>query len=243
MAELKTNALCGNCNAAIQGDFCSTCGRPQTLSRINGKYILTEIGSILNFEKGILFTIRELLVRPGASIQKFILEDRNRLVKPLVFIIICSLVYTLIQQLFQFEDGYVNYSFGKASPTTVIFKWISQNYGYANILMAVFIALWIKIFFRKYQYNFFEILILLCFVMGMGMLLFAFFGIFDSLIDLKIIDKGFLVGILYMSWAIGQFFDKQKYFNYIKAFLSYIFGLTTFTIGVLIIGYLTDLVA
>jgi len=46
-----------------------------------------------------------------------------------------------------------------------------------------------------------------------------------------------------MSWAIGQFFDKQKYFNYIKAFLSYIFGLTTFTIGVLIIGYLTDLVA
>jgi len=77
--------------------------------------------------------------------------------------------------------------------------------------------------------------------MAMGMLLFAFFGIFDSLVNLKIIDKGFLIIIISKSRAILQFFDRQKYFNYIKTFLSYIFGLIRYTVAVLAIGYLTDL--
>jgi len=34
--------------------------------------------------------------------------------------------------------------------------------------MGIVIAMWSGLFFRKYGYNFYEILILLCFVMGMG---------------------------------------------------------------------------
>ena len=236
----ETIENCKNCNSELLGDFCSTCGHPHKLKRINGQYIISEVGSILNFDKGILFTIKEMLLRPGQSIQKFILEDRNRLVKPIVYIIVCSLIYTLIQQLLRFEDGYVNYSDQQGSTTLLIFQWVSNNYGYANILMALFIALWIQIFFRKFGYNFFEILILLCFVMGTGMLLFSIAGIVDSLVSLKIIDKGFLLGILYMAWAIGQFFGK-KIWNYIKAFLAYMLGLITFTFAVLLIGNLIDL--
>ncbi len=241
MSEQKHIKKCNNCNSELFGSFCSNCGHLQKLKRINGQYILSEIGSILNFDKGILFTIRELLLRPGLNIQKFILDDRNRLVKPIVFIIVCSLIYTLFQQSFHFEDGYIDYSSGKDSAATSIFEWISKNYGYANILMAVFIAFWIKVFFRKYGYNFFEILTLLCFVMGIGMLIFSFFGIIDSIINFKIIDKGFLIGIVYISWAIGQFFDKKKYINYLKAIFSYFLGLITFTIGVFLTGYLIDL--
>lgn len=242
MSKKETNAKCFNCNSKLFGDFCSDCGRPQKPIKINWKYIVSEIGNFFNFDKGILFTIKELLLRPGMNIQKFILEDRNRLVKPIVFIIVCSLAYSISQQLFHFEDGYVGYSFGADSTITLIFDWVTKNYGYSNILMAVFIAFWIKIFFRKYGYNFFEILILLCFVMGMGMLVFSFFGIADSLTGLKIIDKGFLIGTFYIAWAIGQFFDKKKYFNYLKAFLSYFLGVLTFTLGCLLIGRLIDLI-
>lgn len=195
---------------------------------------------MLNFDKGILFTIRELLLRPGENIRTFILADRNRLVKPVVFIIVCSLVYTLLQQTLGFEDGYVGFSFDENSTTTAIFAWISQNYGYTNILMAVFIALWIRIFFRRYGYNFFEILILLCFVIGVGMLIFAFFGILDAFIDLPIIDKGFLLGVLYISWGIARFFDQRKILNYLKGFLSYMLGIVTFTFLALMLGLLID---
>lgn len=169
------------------------------------------------------------------------LEDRERLVKPVVFIIVCSLIYTLFQQTLGFEDGYIAFSFEEGTATTSIFDWISKNYGYTNILMAVFIAMWIKIFFRRYGYNFFEILILLCFVMGVGMLIFSFFGILDTFIHLKIIDKSFLLGIVYISWGIARFFDKRKIMNYLKGFLSYMLGMVTFTFVAMLLGVLIDL--
>ena len=232
--------ICKKCKSEISQNYCSNCGSPAKLKRINAQYIVNEISSVVNFDKGILYTIRELILRPGKTIRQFIQEDRNRLVKPIVFIIVCSLVYSIIQQIFNFEDGYVGYSFEKESTINSIFDWVSKNYGYSNILMGIFIAFWLKIFFRKYGYNFYEILILLCFVMGIGMLLFAFFGIADSLIDLKIIDKGYLIGIIYILWAIVEFFDKKKFMNYPKAIFSYFLGMLTFMIGIYLLGGMID---
>lgn len=234
--------ICKNCNSEVTQNYCSNCGHPTTLNRINGQYVFNEVSSVLNFDRGILYTVRELLLRPGKTVRQFIQEDRNRLVKPIVFIIICSLIYSLIQQTVRFEDGYVGYSFEKTSAVSAIFDWVSKNYGYSNILMGMFIAFWIKIFFKKYGYNFYEILILLCFVMGVGMLLFAGFGIADSLIDLKIMDKGYLLGILYILWAIANFFDAKKIINYPKSVIAYFFGMLTFMIAIYAVGGLIDII-
>lgn len=231
---------CNRCNSKLYGQFCSACGASQKINRIDGSYILSEIGSVLNFDKGILYTIRELLLRPGLSIQKFIKGERKKLVKPIVFIIVCSLIYTLFQQTLKFEDGYINYSLVTDTTSRSIFDWVSKNYGYANILISIFIAFWIKILFRKHDYNFFEILILLCYIIGIGMLIFSFFGLIDSIINFKIIDKGFLIGILYISWGIGQCFQGNKLFNGLKGFLSYILGLISFTMIIIALGLIID---
>ncbi|RAI92188.1 DUF3667 domain-containing protein [Algoriphagus yeomjeoni] len=240
MQDQTSEAYCKKCETKLSGSYCFNCGSPVALKRIDRKYVFDEIGSVLNFDKGILYTIKKLLLRPGKTVQEFIVEDRNRIVKPIVFIIVCSLIYTLTQQLFEFEDGYVNYSTGDTTTTSLIFEWVSSNYGYANILMALFIGFWIKVFFRKYGYNFFEILILLCFTMGMGMLFFAVFGAIESQINVKILDKGALLSFFYISWAIGQFFDKKKLFNYVKAFIAYLLGFLTFSLSVLLIGFMID---
>lgn len=243
MSEEKQIVFCDHCKIESNGYFCSNCGRAKILKRIDAEYILSEIGSVLNFDKGILYTIRELLIRPGKNIRNFIHRDRNRLVKPIVFVIICSLTYTVLQQLLNFEDGYVNYSFDSDATSAILFDWVTKNYGYANLLIAIFIACWIKLLFRKHSYNIFETLILLCFIIGMGMLIFSFFGIIDSLIDLKIIDKGFFIGVVYISWGIGQFFDGNKFVNSFKGFMSYMLGLISFTIVLLIIGIVIDWVS
>ena len=238
----KTLENCKKCNSKISGNYCSNCGQPVTLKRINQKYILNEIGSVLNFDKGIFYTIKELLIRPGETVKKFIVEDRNRLVKPVIFIIISSLIYTVLTQIFQFEDGYVNFKSSTETATTSIFTWVQNNYGYANILMGIFIAFWIKLLFRKYDYNFYEILILLCFLMGIGMLLYAVFGIIESLTQFKILHIGGFIGFLYISWAIGQFFGKKNKVNYIKAFLAYLLGMITFSLAAVALGFLIDLI-
>jgi hypothetical protein len=232
---------CRNCNAEVSRNYCSNCGQPLNVKRIDGHYITHEIEHVLHFERGILYTIRELLTSPGENVRHFISENRSRLVKPIIFIIVSSLIYTLINNFFHIEDGYVKFDEEKKSTTGIIFKWIQNHYGYANIIMGIFIAFWLKIFFKKYDYNFFEILILLCFVMGMGMLIFAVFAIFQGLTHVYLMQVAGYVGIVYCTWAIGQFFDKKKIVNYIKAFTSYILGMITFSLSALLIGTLIDL--
>ena len=233
---------CVNCDTPISENYCPNCGQPAQLKRIDGRYIIHEIEHILHFEKGILFTIRELLIRPGKNIRHFLSKDRGRLVKPIIFIIVTSLIYTLINHFFQIEDGYVKFEETKKSTTSLIFKWIQDHYGYSNIIMGVFIAFWTKIFFKKYSYNFYEILILLCFVMGMGMLFFSFFALLKGLTQIDLMQVASVVAIIYFAWAIGQFFDKKKGINYVKAFISYLLGMITFIILVLLTGTLTDLI-
>ncbi len=232
---------CTQCNAAIAGNYCAQCGHPKALKRIDGHYVFSEVVSVLNFDKGIFYTIKELLLRPGKNVQKFIHTDRNRLVKPIIFVIVCSLLYTLAQRFLGFEDGYVSAGgFGDSSINN-IYSWIQSNYGYANILMAVFIAGWIKLFFRKYAYNFFEILVLLCFVMGIGMLLYTTFGILETISGIKLLFYGGILGMGYTAWAIGQFFESAKTINYLKGILAYLLGMISFYFLATLLGLGVDL--
>lgn len=233
---------CKNCNSEVNSKYCPNCGQPIELKRIDGHYIKHEIVHVLHLEKGFFYTIKELMIRPGKSVREFISENRNRLVKPIIFIIVASLIYSLSLSFFHFEDAIVSYSENNLSTKVKIYQWIQGHYGYANIMMGIFIALWIKLFFRKQPFNIYEILILLCFVMGMGMLILAVFGMIEGLTHLKVLKFGSVLLLFYIPWAIGQFYDKRKIFNYIKALFAYLLGLITFTLVVTVIGRITDLI-
>jgi Protein of unknown function (DUF3667) len=230
---------CKNCNNEANHNYCPNCGQPIKLQRINRHYIVYEIGQVLNFEKGFFYTIRELLIRPGKSVSSFLTESRIRLIKPIIFVIVTSLIYSLVNSFFLIEDSYIKYGENKSTIVS-IFKWVQSNYGYANIIMGVFIAPWIKLFFRKYDYNFYEILILLCFVTGMGMLIFAFFAFLQGLTKIDLMGIASIVGIVYITWAIGQFFDIKKLINYLKAFAAYMLGAITSMFFAIAIGILID---
>lgn len=231
---------CNNCNTTIISKFCHECGQPSVLKRINGHYIIHEIEHVLHFERGILYTIRELITNPGHNIRKYLSENRSRLVKPVIFIIITSLIYTIVTNLFHIEDKYINFDGEHNTAAFKIFEWIRTHYGYANIIMGVFITLWLKLFFRKFNYNFFETLISLCFVMGMSMLIFTVFSILQGITHIKLMSVGGITGFLYSAWATGHFYGKDKILNYIKAFFAHILGMLTFSIVALVLGILID---
>lgn len=231
---------CKNCNTEVFQNYCPNCGQPAILKRIDRHYITHEIEHVLHFERGILYTIRELLTKPGDNVRHYISENRARLVKPIIFIIVTSLIYSLINGFFHIEDGYINYQEIKQTTTGKIFNWVQAHYGYSNIILGIFIAFWVKIFFKSYNYNLFEILILLCFVMGIEMLIFACCALLQGLIKIDIMQYGGIIGILYFSWAIGQFFDK-KLSNYLKGFAAYMLGVISAAILAVAIGTLIDI--
>ncbi len=236
---------CKNCNTEVSSAYCPDCGQATKLKRINGHYIVHEIEHVLHFERGILYTIKELLTNPGHNVKKYLSENRSRLVKPIAFIVITSLIYSIAVKLFHVEDGYVNFDAQDVStqlPVTIAFlEWVQGHYGYANIIMGVFIAFWTKVFFKKYGYNFFEILILLCFVLGIGMLIYAVFGIIEGLTHTKVMQVAAVIALVYTIWAMGHFYDKTKPSSYFKAFGAYMLGMISFTVVSLAITITADL--
>lgn len=200
---------------------------------------MEEISSVINFEKGFFYTMRVLFISPGISVQKFIKGERNKIVKPIIFLIICSLLYTIAQQFWSFEAGLIQFNFENDEETPLMFKiyeWFSKNYGYANILMAIFIAFWINLFFKSFEYNYFETYVLLCFIMGNSILISTLFGVVEGVFNFPVLGIGILFSLIYSTWAIAQFFDRKNRMSYLKGFLGYIFGILSSLIFLFILG-------
>jgi hypothetical protein len=237
---------CKNCNAEVTQNFCPNCGQSVTLKRIDRHYISHEVQHLLHFEKGVFYTAKELLARPGSSIKEFITENRNKHMKPVPFLVLTSLLYIIIAHFFhadKIDNEKEKLLFGESSIGDIQ-HWIQTHYGYANIIMGIFIALCVKLLFRKYKYNLFEISILICFVMGQGMLFITLETFFVGLLNEQIyIGILMIISFAYPTWAIGQFFDKSKAFSYVKAFFAYTLGYLFFQFFIIIVGLTVDLIS
>lgn len=235
---------CTNCNNQITENFCPKCGQQAVLKRINGHYIFHEIFHLFHLEKGFLYNVKELLIRPANSIREFILENRNKHMKPIGFLIFSAVFYTFVYHYFKpvkIEDSADSYF--KGSHVEVIQHWVDTHFGYTFILTSFFIAVWIKLFFKKYGYNFFEIMTLLCFISGQGMLIIGLLLPFHSFFNQNI-NNVLLISttMLYPTIVIGQFFDKTKVISYVKAFIAYILGKVLFLFSVIGLGLMVDFI-
>lgn len=215
---------------------------PVVLKRIDAHYITHEIQHLLHFEKGFLYTVKELLLRPGKTVRNFLSEDRSRLVKPVIFIIFTSVLFTLIMHSLHINYSYFNIDEilllkGKIR-SKEIGAWTASHMGYTNMIMGVFIALWIKLFFNKSDHNIFEIFVLLCFVMAEALIIFSVFILVANTLDSPIIALvGVLLFFIYITWAVGQFFGERKAINYVKAVLAYWLGNFSYVFILVFIAY------
>jgi hypothetical protein len=216
------------------------------LKRIDHTYISREITHVLHLDRGFFFTVKELFLGPGKTVRNFLFNDRDSLVKPFLFLIICAIIFSLTNHFLHLEiviynidgDAYK----GKVNPTE-IGEWTNHYIGYAQLIMAIFISLWIKLFFRKFPYNIYEILVLLSFVLGEALLILILVFIPYKIFHFEAILKiGIGFYFFYIIWAIGQFFGEKKMTNYLKSTLSYACGVFTFMASLKLIAYLLSFI-
>lgn len=214
------------------------------IKRIDSHYISHELFHLWHLDKGFLFNVKELLIRPAASIRTFINERRDQHMKPIGFLIFSAVIYTIIYNNFKpaaTTPPTDSYFYG----TTVyaIQTWFQKNFGYDFIVKSFFIACWARLFFRKYGYNIFEIMTLMCFVSAQGMLLVGVILPFTSLLDQSMTNI-LLLGttILYPIIVLAQFFNRAKALNYGKSLLVYFLGGITQFLLVIGVGLTIDFV-
>ncbi|NUY82545.1 DUF3667 domain-containing protein [Flavobacterium sp. MAH-1] len=239
---MENELLCQQCKCPTNGNFCSNCGQQTKVETIDARYAKKELFQLTGYEKGFVYTFAKLLTKPGKSIRDYLHGNRSSFTKPVTFLFVTSVIYALVSNYFDTDSVYeqrFRQVYGESSVMQVM-QWVQENYGYSNILMMIFIAACIKLFFRKHAYNIYEIFVLLCFVMGEGMILLSLQPIFTKYIpNLMMENTLFTAVFVYVSWAIGQFFG-GRFRDYLKAFLAYVLGFSLFEITAIVIALLYD---
>ena len=231
---------CINCNHLVQDSFCSKCGQPITIKRINFQYMVHEIEHLFHFEKGFHFTAWHLLIKPGKTIRTYLFENRNKYVKPIVYLFFAALIFTMFTSLFHIQYTYLNVGYIEQLKDKVNLKtidnWLIGHIAYTNIIVGFCVAPWLLLMHTKRKHNVFEMIVLMSYVLATGLL--VILPLIMLIIITPIFSNLTIFFIIYQIWAIGQFFGERKIVNYLKAILAFFLGILTHVAIFFVIGYI-----
>jgi hypothetical protein len=144
------------------------CGQKADTRRIDWHWLLHEVQhSILHVDKGLLYTLKELFVRPGITIRGFLEGKRVNHFRPVALIMILAAVYSLG---FQWMARDVAERFlaapGQTMDSAVFMETFMSYYAFFELCTVPFYALWTWLLMRKYGHNYTEHLIINSFLGG-----------------------------------------------------------------------------
>lgn len=240
---MTTNCL--NCNAEINGQFCSNCGQSSETHKINLHYLWHDIQhGLLHFDKGILFTAKELFTRPGHSIREFLDGKRVSHFKPISLVIILAGIYSLLSHFFHLNlfstyyelkgsgDGFNEFK----TSVDKLSEWLSQHYSVLALIQIPIFSLGTYVMFKREGYNYVEHLVINCFIAGQKLILhiltFPIYYWLNNTIFSRPIDQFIdVVGYALAFWTIFQLFKRIIVSNRIwKTIFSLIIPLVTFVV-------------
>jgi len=225
---------CQNCNTALQGKYCSNCGQSSETHKIDVHYLWHDVQhGLLHFDKGILFTTKELFTRPGNSIREFLEGKRVKHFQPISLVLVLAGIYGLLFHFFKinmFENyvvatgpgervSHINETIGTMS------EWIGQHYSILALLQIPIFTIGTYLCFRKSGYSFVEHLIINTFLIGQRLILhiitFPLYYISNGTPMLTSVDRIInLIGYALAIWTLIQLFKNQS-----KRILRTIFSL------------------
>ncbi|MCD9006560.1 DUF3667 domain-containing protein [Luteimonas sp. XNQY3] len=150
--------------------YCPECGQPTPTRRLDWGYLRGEFQhGVLQMDRGLLYTLRGLMLRPGHFIRGYIEGRRARHVKPLVLLLTMAAVLTIAAALL--NDGNVmgtvhaDFSEGASSAarekgtdpaqflgvTQAFADWVSRHLALFTLLLLPLEAWLFKLSFRRFR--------------------------------------------------------------------------------------------
>lgn len=73
-----------------------TINKTEQIRRITFRHFLDDIGGIINLQKGLFFTFKELLLRPGKVVREYLHLYRKKYVHPLRYLVLATFLMALL---------------------------------------------------------------------------------------------------------------------------------------------------
>lgn len=239
-----------NCTTELTGNYCSHCGQKAISGKTTIRMIFSDfIQSVFLIEAPVYKTLTELLMKPGSMAQSYLAGKRKTYIPPFQFFLLFMTIYLLVLGFFgsQYMD-LVNSTF-QTDPGTIskiktlnvqhIQNLIKQNLNILYFILTPIIALFIRIFNKKLEFNYAEILIFSFYLLGAGFFLSAVIGLL-SILETRVFLLRFLIIFGYFPFAIAQFTKSKPIFGFLKAFFTVLISymIYIFVISVLVLLYL-----
>ena len=155
--EYKLNSdeihRCNNCGNDFKGNYCPICSQKAELGRIGWRSVQQGIMDIWGLgTRSLLYSIWQLLWRPGHIIGDYIDGKRQVSFPPVKMLFIVAVIYTmvvywLIPQLFGIEVGEFGGDYSKLFGEELSL-WLKRNYSWVSLMYAVLAILPTWIMFR-----------------------------------------------------------------------------------------------
>lgn len=216
--KINTTIICKNCGGQVSGNFCSSCGQRADTHRLNMHFILHELQhGLFHFDKGVLYTAKQLLTRPGHTIREFLEGKRVRHFQPLSFAIVLATFYGLLWHYLIFDRLHASLIDPRNDITRAsgkIITWITEHFAFYGLILIITSTMVSYVIFKKRKYNLAEHLVLNTYLMGLflivSLLVFPIVYIFGNALTLQygIVQQGFL--LVLMCWCYSQFFNNTS---------------------------------
>ncbi|MCE1229969.1 MAG: DUF3667 domain-containing protein [Firmicutes bacterium] len=188
---------CANCNRDIDvpnQKFCPTCGQPTPTHRIDWHFIGHEMEhSLLHMDRGIFYSLKSLMIKPGVFIRDYIEGRRARHVKPLMLVMIMTTIMLFLAKYFTKGDlmsaglsdsqqmaigakasGHI-YLDSLLNNLAVVKDWMNRHYAATTVILLPWEAISFKLAFRRIgNLNYPEWLVITTYLTAQSFVIMAF---------------------------------------------------------------------
>lgn len=243
-------SVCKNCGHSFEGQYCNRCGQ-KLVGRFTASYLWRGLlQDVFGVEQGLVYTFKELLIRPGQMILNYIHGATARYYSPLKYLLLSAGAYVISLPMLAnegsvpFADGdlpeWIS-SIGVSGEFVKFLLWFMTKKSDLYFLGIIpFLSLATYIMYRSRKFNITEIVIFYTYFCAQ----FAFFVILMNLISLipalrgSTVSSG-IITIIYFSLLIMMqkgFFRSSWGFTFLGCISVYVLGTLSYWV-VVFVGY------
>lgn len=241
-----TELICPNCETVYEGNYCPNCGQ----KTVHGRYTLRNMVSeaflsALHIEKkGLLYTVKELTIRPGKAVRNVVEGQRLSLYPPFKYLLLIGAIIVIFSLRYKFFHNEVTqlhdtnplYQIDLVMQNSAFFdgffRFAEDKATLLNLVAIPIFALFSWLFFLDYGFNYAENLILNTFITAQQLL---FLLLLVPILEIEpgirteLISIYTLLTMFFNVWAYTQFFGGKKIVTIYRAlvvvFTSYVYQL------------------
>lgn len=225
---------CKNCGNPVEGNFCAHCGQSRQVGRINFSNFLQELSTtVFQIDRGLFFTIWEMVVRPGVSLRNFLEGKRKPYFKPFAFLLTLSTIYILLAEITDLDTWFDAFYSGWMAGATAnqqdtnaekVLGWFVINYRFSTLILLPVFSLSSYLCFKKFGYNYLEHVVINCYISGMQALLYFICMIGEAILRNEVFESAsFFISMGFNVWVFWDLFIQAKPISKIlRTILTYV---------------------